>query len=155
MPSAVVDSATSVDLLFVFASLSNWREGGRDTHRCHLSAPIKNRSSRAFSPYRPSVSISVVSDQQCTLSPSSTPDQGGQSGEPPSSGSVAASKGMAEDGGGGAPAPEQEVQRGRNKILCGSLVMETYSWRSAQFGEPVLQISTTGVKGSLFSLPPG
>lgn len=145
-----MDSVEPVEFLFVFSSLSNWREGGKDTHRCYLSAPIKNNRSRAFSPYRPSVSISVVSDQQVPTTPSSTPDQG-QRTEPASAGS----KGLAVDEGRSTPGPEQEGRRGRNKILSGSLVVETYSWRSVQFGDPVLQMATTGVKGALFTVPPG
>lgn len=151
--SAVVDSVEPVDLLFVFTSLSNWREGGKDTHR-YLSAPIKNHRSCAFSPYRPSVSISVVSDQQGPTTPSSTPDQG-QRTEPASAGSMAGKGVAAGEEGQSTPGPEHEGRKGRNKILNGSLVVETYSWRSAQFGDPVLQMATTGVKGALFSVPPG
>lgn len=146
--STVVDSVDPVKLLFVFSSLSNWRECGKDTHRCFLSAPTKDNKSR---PDRPS--ISVVSDQQGPTTPSSTPDQG-QRTEPASAGSKGAVAVVGEEDQ-STPGNEQEGHRGRNKILNGSLVVETYLWRSAQFGKPVLQVATTGVKGALFSVPPG
>ena len=153
LASAVVDSVEPVELLFVLSSLSNWREGGKDTHRCYLSAPTKENKSRGpLSPCRPSVSISVVFDQQGPTTPSSTPDQG-QHAEPACAGSKGAAVAGEEDQ--PTPGTEHEGYKGRDKILNGSLVVETYSWRSVQFGEPVLQMATTGVKGALFSVPPG
>jgi hypothetical protein len=144
-----MDNVKPVDLTFVFSSLSNWREGGKDTHRCYLSGPMKNNRSRVFSPHRPSVSISAVSDQPGPTSPSSTPDPG-QHTEPASGSTVSKCAATGEEG-----QSTPGTEHGRSKILNGSLVVETYSWRSAQFGEPVLQIATTGIKGALFPVPPG
>ena len=135
-----MDSPNPIDLIFVFSSLSNWREGGKDTHRCHLSAPINTHMSNRFSHYRPSISVSVVSERP--LTPSSTPDT-----TLPVDGVSKGEESQTAEGG--------EARRGRNKVLCGSLVVETYCWSSMQFGDPVLQISTTGVKGATFVLPPG
>ena len=138
----VVDSDKPVELLLVFSALSNWREGGQDTHRCHLPTPIKSHYSRMSSPGgggRPSISVSLVSDQQQrSASPSSIP-------EPIS---VEVNSTHESD-------PPQRRKEGRNKVLSASLVMEIYSWRNAQFGEPVLQVSTTGVKGATYSIPEG
>lgn len=140
----VVDSSYPISMHFVFSSLSNWREGGKDTHRCHLSAPTHTRGlPQRSSHYRPSISISAASDQHLTT-PCSTPD----TLQPMEAGGEML---VLEGSGGG----EAKRAGGRNKILCGSLVVETSSWSSAQFGDPVLRVSTTGIKGALFSLPAG
>ena len=136
-----------VELLFVFSSLSNWREGGKDTHRCHLSGPVTKRPSRGASPaYRPSIAVSGMSDHRRPSSPSSTPD----TLLPPVEQAEENTSIVEREGGGSATRGD-----GTTKVLSGSLVMETYSWRTARFGSPVLQVSTTGVKGAVFSLPAG
>jgi len=43
----------------------------------------------------------------------------------------------------------------RKFMVPGCLVMQRYSWRTVQFDDPVLTISTTGTKGIILVLPPG
>ena len=145
----VVDSTSPVELLFVFSSLSNWREGGKDTHRFQLSRPSSHPPRRGSSPaYRPTVAVSVMSDQQRPPTPS-TPSTLHPTEENTS---------MIEGEGGGVSSRRVSSAMRRSiigKILPGNLVMETYSWRTARFGDPVLQVATTGINGATFSLPAG
>lgn len=144
-PTSVVDSPDPINLLFVFTSLSNWREGGKDTHRYPLSGPSSKHLSQGFNLNGPSISVSAVSDLR-PMTPSSTQDplQPAETGSGPAKGDEVF---ISAEGG--------EVRQGKSKVLCGSLVVETYSWMSTQLGDPVLQISTTGIKGEELSLPPG
>ena len=138
-----------MELLLVFSSLSNWRENGRDTHRCHVPGPTSNRPSRGFSPasYRPAIAIPILSDQR-QFTPCSTPDTLFPVEQTEETASVV-------EGESSRGASAGSKRAGMSKILSGSLVMETYSWRTAKFGDPVLLMSTTGVKGAVFSLPAG
>ena len=129
----VIDSVDPVDLQFVFTSLSNWREGGKDT-KIHPSSstnivPTLQFDQAAVSPSVSYAPLSVTEQQQKQVA-ELMPAIDKSELSVPSCGEV-------------------------KRVLPGSLVMETYSWKTVQFGEPVLRISTTGTKGTILSLPPG
>lgn len=51
-----------------------------------------------------------------------------------------------------APEEKDELQE---IISPGSLIMEPYEWRTLQGSTPVLQVVTSGIKGTTLRLPPG
>lgn len=128
----VVDSVNPVELLFVFSSLSNWREGDRDTSS---STPTN---------------LPLMVGHRSTTTPStSSPDENQVSEHKMATDHI--SDGAKSD----SSLSESEMQKRRRCILPGRLVVQTHSWRTVQFGDPVLRISTTGTKGATIRLPPG
>ena len=123
----MVDSVDPVELLFVFSSLSNWREGDKDTNLC-----------------TPSKQVSACSP---TTSPEGT--------QPPVSEQKITIDHISDGAKSDSSLVENELQKMKKHILPGRLVVQTYCWRTVQFGDPVLQISTTGTKGAELPLPPG
>ena len=152
-----MDNVEPTELLFIFSSLSNWKEGGKDTHvftppryppgsniadapQVHVVVSPVSPAATATAHHSPHQATSTTPNHQA-LTLSSMQPQNSSSAEQQSM-----DFGVKGD---------LEVQQRRRTILCGSLVVETYSWQTVQFGNPVLRVNTTGTQGHLVSLPPG
>ena len=121
----VIDSPDPVTLHIVFASLSNWREGQRNTHTTTQRHPT---------------SLSSTSHPHPSYTPTST---NGSVAAPPAEPQGESDEGCREQ------PPEREY------VIAGSLIAEEYSWRSIQSGKFLLRLTTTGTKGTIIKLPPG
>ena len=152
-----MDNVEPTELLFIFSSLSNWKEGGKDTHV--FTPPRYPPGSNTADAPQVHVAVSPVSPAAANHSPHqatfTTPNHQAltlSSMRPQNSSSTEQqSTGLGVKG----DKSDLEVQQRRRTILCGSLVVETYSWQTIQFGNPVLRVNTTGTQGHLVSLPPG
>ena len=150
---AVVDSVDEVTLLFVFSSLSNWREGDKDTNLYTSSDFTSSCSTPINLPAHSSIAFSASLEK--TKFPASNSSQAVSKVTTDSDAKVAK---PAADPNYGAPSSGSSLAGAQEKkqyILPGRLVVQKFSWRTVQFGDPVLRISTTGTKGVAITLPPG
>ncbi len=149
----VIDSDEPAELVLVLSSISNWKEGDKDSHlytSMKFVPPLGSLSS--------TLAVNTPNSGNLSPDPSATGDQKKLSDQMLDKGKKGVVEEQAKLSGtvvkSDSSLPASGVEK-KKIMIPGTMLLLAYSWRTVKSGDPVLTISTTGTKGTVLMLPPG